>query len=140
MTWLSGFGSAKGNYKLLFHKRRVIADAMKRYEGQLTSPEAILRCVGGFDLAALCGAMLACADERIPFYIDGFITATALACAVAIDPGVGDYALPSHISREPGMAQALRLCGIDEYDVPITAGLSLGEGTGPSWGSSCSRR
>ena len=28
------------------------------------------------------------------------------------------------------MAQALRLCGIDEYDVPITAGLSLGEGTG----------
>lgn len=28
------------------------------------------------------------------------------------------------------MAQALRLCGIDEYEVPIQAGLSLGEGTG----------
>ena len=52
MTWLSGFDSATGNYKLLFHKRRVIAEAMKRYEGQLTSPEAALRCVGGFDLAA----------------------------------------------------------------------------------------
>ena len=130
MTWLSGFGSARGNYKLLFHKRRVIAEAMERYEGQLSSPQAALRCVGGFDLAALCGAMLACADERIPFYIDGFITATALACAVAMDSRVRDYALPSHISREPGMAQALRLCGIDEYDVPLTAGLSLGEGTG----------
>lgn len=33
MTWLSGFGSARGNYKLLFHKRRVIAEAMERYEG-----------------------------------------------------------------------------------------------------------
>lgn len=30
-------------------------------------------------------------------------------------PAVRGYALPSHISREPGMAQALRLCGIDEY-------------------------
>ena len=74
--------------------------------------------------------MMACADEKIPFYIDGFITATALACAIAMKPAVRDYALPSHISREPGMAQALRLCGIDEYDVPIQAGLSLGEGTG----------
>lgn len=130
MTWLSGFGSARGNYKLLFHKRSVIADAMERYERELTSPEGALRCVGGFDLAALCGAMRACADEGIPFYIDGFITATALACAVAMNPKVRDFALPSHISREPGMAQALRLCGIDEYDVPLTAGLSLGEGTG----------
>lgn len=74
--------------------------------------------------------MLACAEKKIPFYIDGFITATALACAIAMNPAVRDYALPSHLSREPGMAQALRLCGIDEYEVPIQAGLSLGEGTG----------
>lgn len=130
MSWLTGFGSARGNYKLLFHKRHVIAAAVKAYEKEIQMPADALRCVGGFDLAALCGAMMACADEKIPFYIDGFITATALACAIAMKPAVRDYALPSHISREPGMAQALRLCGIDEYDVPIQAGLSLGEGTG----------
>ena len=130
MSWLTGFGSARGNYKLLFHKRRVIAAAIKAYEKELQTPADALRCVGGFDLASLCGAMVACVDEKMPFYIDGFITATALACAIAMKPAVRDYALPSHISREPGMAQALRLCGIDEYEVPIQAGLSLGEGTG----------
>jgi nicotinate-nucleotide--dimethylbenzimidazole phosphoribosyltransferase len=34
------------------------------------------------------------------------------------------------MSREPGMTAALRLCGIDEYEVPLHAELSLGEGTG----------
>ena len=76
------------------------------------------------------GAMLACADVHLPFYIDGFITAVALACAVKTRPNVRQYALPSHISREPGMSAALRLCGIDEYDVPIHADMALGEGTG----------
>ena len=28
------------------------------------------------------------------------------------------------------MAVALRMCGIDEYDVPIHGNMSLGEGTG----------
>ena len=130
MSWLTGFGSARGNYKLLFHKRRVIAAAIKAYEKELQTPADALRCVGGFDLAALCGAMLACAEKKIPFYIDGFITATALACAIAMNPAVRDYALPSHLSREPGMAQALRLCGIDEYEVPIQLACPWDEGTG----------
>lgn len=130
MAGLTGFGSSKGNYQLLFHKRQLVKDAVARYESQFHDAKDILRCVGGFDLAALCGAMLACADVRLPFYIDGFITAVALACAISLQPKVQAYGLPSHISREPGMAQALRLCGIDEYDVPLHAGLSLGEGTG----------
>lgn len=129
-TFLVGYGSAKQNFKLLLHKRRVIEAALRRYDGQIHDAATALQYVGGFDLAALCGAMLACASARIPFYIDGFITAVALACAVQLVPAVADMALPSHLSREPGMAAALRLCGIDEYDVPLQADLSLGEGTG----------
>lgn len=129
-TFLAGCGSAKGNYKLLFHKREVIHKALQRYADMLHTPADALRCVGGFDLAALCGAMAACAAVRMPFYIDGFITAVALACAVHMYPEVKAYALPSHMSREPGMAAALRMCGIDEYDVPIHADMALGEGTG----------
>lgn len=130
MECLTGFGSSAGNYQLLFHKRQLVKSAMERYGRHFHDARDILRYVGGFDLAALCGAMLACVTVRLPFYIDGFITAVALAAAISLDEKVKDYALPSHISREPGMAQALRLCGIDEYDVPIHAGLSLGEGTG----------
>lgn len=129
-AFLVGHGSAKGNYKLLFHKEQVVKAALQKYADDIQSPADALRCVGGFDLAALYGAMLACADAGLPFYLDGFITAVALACAVEAHPAVRQYALPSHMSREPGMSAALRLCGIDEYDVPIHANMALGEGTG----------
>ncbi len=129
-SFLVGYGSAKGNYKLRLHKEAVIRSALTAYNGKMHTPHEMLQYVGGFDLAALCGAMLACADNHLPFYIDGFITAVALACAVRLDPAVQAYALPSHLSREPGMSAALQLCGIDVYDVPIQADMSLGEGTG----------
>lgn len=129
-NFLTGYGSAKGNFKLLLHKRRIIHEALHRYAAHIHTAKDALRYVGGFDLAALCGAMMACADNHLPFYIDGFITAVALACAIELQPSVQFYALPSHMSREPGMAAALRLCHIDEYDVPIQADMSLGEGTG----------
>lgn len=129
-AFLVGHGSAKGNYRLWFHKEQVVKEALQKYKEEIQTPEDALRCVGGFDLVALYGAMLACADVHLPFYIDGFITAVALACAVKTHPAVRQYALPSHISREPGMSAALRLCGIDEYDVPIHADMALGEGTG----------
>ena len=129
-TFLVGYGSAAKNYQLLLHKRRVVADALQRYALYIHDAATALQYVGGFDLVALCGAMLACVEAHIPFYIDGFITAVALASAVQMNGAVRDMALPSHLSREPGMAAALRLCGIDEYDVPIQANMALGEGTG----------
>ena len=109
-AFLVGHGSSRGNYRLWFHKEQVVKEALQKYKEEIQSPEDALRCVGGFDLAALYGAML--------------------ACAVKTRPNVRQYALPSHISREPGMSAALRLCGIDEYDVPIHADMALGEGTG----------
>lgn len=129
-TFLVGYGSAAKNYKLLLHKRAVVEEALNRYGNNIHSAADALRYVGGFDLVALCGAMMACADQHMPFYIDGFITAVALACAVQLKPAVAAVALPSHVSRESGMAVALRICGIDEYDVPIHGNMSLGEGTG----------
>lgn len=128
--FLVGYGSAASNYKLLLHKRKVIRQALLRYAPYIHDAASALQYVGGLDIAALCGAMRACAEVRMPFYIDGFITAVALACAVQQKPPVSAYALPSHVSREPGMAAALRLCGMDEYDAPIHAGMALGEGTG----------
>lgn len=134
-TFLVGYGSAAKNYTLLLHKRRVIDEALAKYGDAIHDGATALRYVGGFDLVALCGAMVACVEAKLPFYIDGFITAVALACAVEMNPAVSGFALPSHLSREPGMAQALRLCGIDEYAVPIHADMGLGEGTGAVLGT-----
>lgn len=127
---LVGYGSAKGNFMVLMRKRRLIRDALARYGDKIHDAADALRYVGGFDLAALTAAMRTCADLHIPFYIDGFITAGALAAAVRLQPNVADFALPSHMSREAGMSVALHVAGIDDYDVPIWANLSLGEGTG----------
>lgn len=125
-----GYGSSRGNFSLLLQKRQLIKEALQRYGRRIVSAETALQYVGGFDLAALTGAMVQCAHEGMPFYIDGFITAAALAAAVRIDSTVASFAMPSHMSREPGMAIALRCAHIDEYDVPLWANLSLGEGTG----------
>lgn len=127
---LVGYGSSRGNFRLLLHKRDLIRDALARYGPHISSAADALRYVGGFDLAALASAMCTCARERIPFYIDGFITAAALAAAVQLMPQVSRFALPSHMSREAGMSVALHAAGIDDYDVPLWANLSLGEGTG----------
>ncbi|MFC2367763.1 MAG: nicotinate-nucleotide--dimethylbenzimidazole phosphoribosyltransferase, partial [Veillonella parvula] len=90
----------------------------------------IVAQVGGFDIAAILGAMLACADFKKPFVIDGFITAVAAACAAHINARVVDYALPSHQSKEKGTELALAEVGITQDMVPIQAQMSMGEGTG----------
>ena len=90
----------------------------------------IVAHVGGFDIAAILGAMLACADFKKPFVIDGFITAVAAACAAHINARVVDYALPSHYSKEKGTELALAEVGITQDMVPIQAQMSMGEGTG----------
>lgn len=90
----------------------------------------IVAHVGGFDIAAILGAMLACADFKKPFVIDGFITAVAAACAAHINARVVDYALPSHYSKEKGTELALAEVGITQDMVPIQAHMSMGEGTG----------
>ena len=90
----------------------------------------IVAHVGGFDIAAILGAMLACVDFKKPFVIDGFITAVAAACAAHINARVKDYALPSHYSKEKGTELALAEVGITQDMVPIQAQMSMGEGTG----------
>lgn len=90
----------------------------------------IVAHVGGFDIAAILGAMLACVDFDKPFVIDGFITSVAAACATHINARIKDYALPSHYSKEKGTKIALAEVGITQDMVPIQAQMSMGEGTG----------
>jgi len=90
----------------------------------------IVAHVGGFDIAAILGAMLACVEFKKPFVIDGFITAVAAACAVHMNERITDYALPSHHSREKGTELALAEVDITQDMVPIQAHMSMGEGTG----------
>ena len=67
-----GYG-AGGNSDILKRKCTVVAKGAERHRNSFRSVEDILRCVGGFDIVAICSGMIECADRKIPFVIDGFI-------------------------------------------------------------------
>ncbi|VBB05289.1 phosphoribosyltransferase [Lucifera butyrica] len=125
-----GYGAGCHNKDIVNRKRLVIARGVEKHKAAMKNEADIIRCVGGFDIAALCGAMLECADLNTPFVIDGFIAAVAYVCAARLNQAVERFGIPSHLSREPGMIYALMLGNILTDEVPIRANMALGEGTG----------
>lgn len=125
-----GPGSGPDEEEYMNKKRDFVRRALSRHLGKLTTPKEIISRVGGFDIAALTGAMVACADLHIPFVIDGYITAVAMCCACEINSGAPLYGIPSHYSREIGMEAALAYANIRLDEVPIHGKMALGEGTG----------
>ncbi len=87
----------------------------------------VLAKVGGFDLAAMCGAFLGAAAARRPAVIDGFISAVAALCAVRLCPLVRGYLIPSHASFEIGYRLAMEELALRPL---FDLGMRLGEGSG----------
>ena len=86
-----------------------------------------LRRLGGFEIAALTGAFIGCAQRGIPVLVDGYITTAAALLAVRIQPGVADWLMYAHRSAEPGhilMLDAL------QAEPLLNLGMRLGEGSG----------
>lgn len=83
--------------------------------------------LGGFELAALTGAYLACAQEGIVVLVDGFICSVAALCAVRLNPACRDWLLFAHRSAEPGHLAVLE--ALDAQPL-LDLGLRLGEGSG----------
>ncbi|MDG9922778.1 MULTISPECIES: nicotinate-nucleotide--dimethylbenzimidazole phosphoribosyltransferase [unclassified Pseudomonas] len=109
------------------HKQAVIERALALHGSQLADPFEALRRVGGFELAALAGAYLACAQAGIPAVVDGFICSAAALCAVRMNPGVRPWLLFAHAGAEPG--HAALLAELDASPL-LDLGLRLGEGSG----------
>lgn len=109
----------------LRRKIQIVERAAKRCEG--TEPLEALAAVGGFEHAALVGAMLAAAAERVPVVLDGVITNAAALYAVALQPNVAAYLVASHRSPESGATAALSRLQLTPL---LDLSLRLGEGTG----------
>ena len=90
-------------------------------------PFSLLECYGGFEIAMMTAAMLACAEHKKLFVVDGFIATSAFLVAHAQYSHVIDYAIFSHCSDEAGhkkMLNYLKATPLLQLD------LRLGEGTG----------
>ncbi|MDR1421680.1 MAG: nicotinate-nucleotide--dimethylbenzimidazole phosphoribosyltransferase, partial [Coriobacteriales bacterium] len=111
----------------LAHKVAVISQAIEVNHPDPADAFDVLRMLGGFDIAAMCGVFLGGALYGVPVIIDGFISSVAALCAVRLCPAASYALLPSHLSAEPAACAVLAELGLEPI---IHAGMHLGEGTG----------
>ena len=108
-------------------KKQVIKDAIAINNPNKNDVIDVLAKVGGFDIAAMCGAFLGCAAKRCPVVIDGFISAVAALCAYKLCPNAVQYFIPSHASYEIGYKLAMDAMNLQPL---FLLGMRLGEGSG----------
>lgn len=109
------------------NKVKVIEQALARLDINRLSAEQILQELGGFEIAAIAGAYIRCAQLGIPALVDGFITTAAALAAYKMNPQVLDWLLFSHQSEEQGHKFMLEVLGAKPL---LQLGLRLGEGSG----------
>ncbi len=90
-------------------------------------PLEALRCLGGYELAAIAGAILAARVARVPVLLDGFACTAAAAVLYKADRRALDHCLVAHRSVEPGHTRLLAAIGKEPL---LDLGMRLGEGSG----------
>lgn len=86
-----------------------------------------LRCLGGREIAAMAGAIMAARYHRIPVILDGFICCAAAACLHAVSADALDHCVAGHQSAEGAHKMVLDHLGQTPL---LSLGLRLGEGSG----------
>jgi nicotinate-nucleotide--dimethylbenzimidazole phosphoribosyltransferase len=108
-------------------KQDAVAKALATHAAHLRHPLEVLRRLGGREIAAMTGAILAARMNRIPVIVDGYVASAAAAVLFALDPTALDHCLFGHVSAEPGHRKALARMGKTAL---LDLGMRLGEGTG----------
>lgn len=113
------------------HKARIIEQALSRHRKHLDDPVDVLRRLGGFEIAALAGAIIRSAQKRLPFVVDGFIASSAALGAIRIRPACSSWLLLSHASAEPGYGRLGAKLSEETRTRPLLdLQMRLGEGSG----------
>lgn len=113
------------NPEQLAKKIALVTQAIARFKDK--SPLNIIAEVGGFEIAQICGAMLATAQAGKIIVVDGFIVTAAALLAVQFNSSARDYMIFAHQSEEAGHQLMLSLLKAKPL---LNLGLRLGEGTG----------
>jgi nicotinate-nucleotide--dimethylbenzimidazole phosphoribosyltransferase len=116
----------------------VVGDALKRkiaavdaaaalHFAERRDPLDVLARVGGFELAAIAGAILAARLARVPVLLDGFATTVAACVLRGLGPNLIDHCQVAHVSAEPGHTRVLDIIGRRAL---FDLGMRLGEASG----------
>jgi nicotinate-nucleotide--dimethylbenzimidazole phosphoribosyltransferase len=105
----------------------VIDAALVRHAAHLDDPLSVAACLGGRELAAILGAVLAARQHGIPVLLDGFVCTAAAAPLARLSPGALDHTMIAHVSAEAGhraLAASLGMTPLFDLD------MRLGEASG----------
>jgi len=110
------------------NKVAVIDEALARHEKAVVrrDPLILLAALGGEELAAIAGAVLAARMGRIPVLLDGYACTAAAAVLHAVDRHALDHCLVAHRSAEPGHRRLLEAIGQRPL---LDMDMRLGEGS-----------
>lgn len=109
------------------HKAGVIEEALTRHAAVLRDPLKVVQHVGGRDLAAMLGAIVAARLKRVPVLLDGFTATVPAAVLEALVPGAAAHCRSGHRSAEPGHRKLLDRLGMQPL---LELGMRLGEASG----------
>jgi len=111
------------------HARKVAAveAGLALHLGALKDPLEVLRRLGGREIAAIAGAILAARIERVPVILDGYVATSAAAVLHALEPSSIAHCLAGHVAAEGAHAEVLKRLGLAPI---LDLGLRLGEGSG----------
>lgn len=112
---------------ILARKRALVEAALALHGTECTDAFETLRRLGGREIAAMAGAVLAARHRRIPVMLDGFIGCAAIAPLAAEAPGIVDHCLAGHCSAENAHG---RLLGALRLEPLLALDMRLGEGSG----------
>jgi nicotinate-nucleotide--dimethylbenzimidazole phosphoribosyltransferase len=108
-------------------KAQTIEQALGLHRTALGEPLEVLRCLGGRDLAAMLGAVLAARLRRVPVLLDGFTATVPAAVLQALAPTAIAHCRSGHRSAEPGHRKLLERLALTPL---LDLGMRLGEGSG----------
>ncbi len=111
----------------LTNKIAVVSESVAKHQSATSDPLHVLRHLGGHELAAIAGAVLAARLARVPVVLDGYACTAAASVLQRLDSRLLDHCLVAHVSAEPGHRRLLEK--IDKRAV-VDLGMRLGEASG----------
>ena len=108
-------------------KDQVVRDGIALHGDPALDPLEKLRRLGGYELAAMAGAILCARYRRVPVLLDGYVAGAAAAALECQVSGALDHALAAHVSAEPGHRLLLEKIGKRPL---LDLGMRLGEASG----------
>jgi nicotinate-nucleotide--dimethylbenzimidazole phosphoribosyltransferase len=111
----------------LARKTAAVEAAVALHRPHLSDPLEVLRRLGGRELCAMAGAILAARLQNVPVVLDGYVVTAAAAILHAMDSAALDHCLAGHVSAEGAHGEVLRRLGLRPI---LDLGMRLGEGSG----------